>query len=590
MSGSFETDMVGASVSHYRVLGKLGSGGMGIVYRAEDERLGRAVALKFFSNRSFDDADALERFRREARAASALNHPSICTVHDIGEWEGRPFIVLEYLQGMTLSERLQGETLQLDRILEIAIQITSALRTAHERGIIHRDIKPANVFLTDSGQAKILDFGLAKLTEDPLESISSLPTVSTAAGLTTPGTTIGTVAYMSPEQARGEVLDGRTDLFSLGVMLYEMVTGLLPFRGKTAAVVFKEILTEEPAEPAHVNPDTPIELSRIIVRLLAKDRDSRYQTAAAVEDDLRQLQRVSQSGQLSASEAVTPVPRRRWAKRGLPYVSAAVAALIVVAVLFWTGIGPKVVHAPGPKTIAVLPFSTEAGDPAAVRLSQGLANAIVVRLLQMPELKVASQGTARLFRAAQAGPAQMAKETGVSHILDGSVERQGDRVRVSARLIDLRSDTHLWAQSYDRRISDILTIEDEIAREIAAALELQLAEGSKGKLRDAPPEQLTAYDYYLMGKSYFDLGLLDEAEQRLVKVEELDPGHFSYPQLLLARIYESQGRYDKGRDELDDFLRLHPDAEMADDVAEWRDSLRSRQIHSTDSESVTTAH
>ena len=221
MSGSFETDMVGASVSHYRVLGKLGSGGMGIVYRAEDERLGRAVALKFFSNRSFDDADALERFRREARAASALNHPSICTVHDIGEWEGRPFIVLEYLQGMTLSERLQGETLQLHRILEIAIQITSALRTAHERGIIHRDIKPANVFLTDSGQAKILDFGLAKLTEDPLESISSLPTVSTAAGLTTPGTTIGTVAYMSPEQARGEVLDGRTDLFSLGAIAYE---------------------------------------------------------------------------------------------------------------------------------------------------------------------------------------------------------------------------------------------------------------------------------------------------------------------------------------------------------------------------------
>lgn len=589
MSGSFETDIVGLSVSHYRILERLGSGGMGIVYRAEDERLGRAVALKFFSNRSFDDADALERFRREARAASALNHPSICTVHDIGEWEGRPYIVLEYLHGMTLRERLQGDPLELSQILEIAIQLSGALYTAHERGIIHRDVKPANVFLTSSGQAKILDFGLAKLTEDPLESISSLPTVSTAAGLTTPGTTIGTVAYMSPEQARGEVLDNRTDLFSLGVMLYEMVTGMLPFRGRTAAVVFKEILTEEPVDPGELKPEAPVELCRIITGLLSKERDSRFQSAAEVEGELRRLQRISESGRLPVAQAV-PVARRSWRGRGFLYVSAVLTVLILAAVLFWFAMGPKIVHAPEQMTIAVLPFSTEAGDPAAVKLSHGLASAIVVRLLHMPELKVASQTTARLLRESEGASLQIADETGVSHVLDGSVERQGDRVRISAQLIDLRSDAHLWAESYDRRISDVLAIEDEIAREIAAALELKLASGSTGRLEEVPPEQLTAYDYYLMGKSYFDLGLLDEAEQRLKRVEELDPGHFSYPQLLLARIYESQGRYEKGGDALDAFLRLHPDAEMAADVTEWRDSLRSRQNHSKDAGDPSTGH
>ncbi len=575
MTGSFEEDLSGRTVSHYRIVERIGCGGMGVVYRAEDERLGRAVALKFFSSRTFDDADAVERFRREARAASALNHPSICTVHDIGEWEGRPFIVLEYLHGTTLRDSLQAGPLSPDRILDIAIQLSSALATAHDRGIIHRDIKPANVFLTESGQVKILDFGLAKLTEDPLESVSSLPTVSTAAGLTTPGTTMGTVAYMSPEQARGELLDGRTDLFSLGVMLYEMATGVLPFRGRTAAVVFKEILTSSPVEPRDIRPETPDQLSRIIGRLLGKDRDTRYQSAAEVEGELREFQREFESGRFSGTVATrsaepTHKNRRYFALTG------SLVLLIAAVSLVWFFTGLRVVQAPEPKMIAILPFATDGDDTSARRLSHGLASAVIVRLLRMPDLRVASRNTAELFRETTRSSRELAAGTGVSHLLEGSVERQGDRVRISAKLVDLRTDAHIWADSYDRRIADVLAIEDEIALKIAGALELRLAPESRERLEEDPDGVLSAYDYYLMGKSYFDLGLMDEAEQRLLKVKELDPGHFTNPQLLLARIHEATGRFREGAGELEEFLHLHPEAEMAADVAEWRDALRSR--------------
>ena len=500
--------MIGETVTHYRILEKLGEGGMGVVYRAEDTRLGRQVAVKFLSSDLATDPASLERFQREARAASSLNHPHICVLYDIGRHGDLPFIVMELLDGSTLRHRISGTALPLDMLMEFATQAADALDAAHSAGIVHRDIKSANMFVTTRGQLKILDFGLAKL--NPLSGVAE-PEQQTTIAITGPGTgfgqTLGTIASMSPEQTRGETLDARSDLFSLGDVLYEMATGREPFAGRTTALTFDAILNSTPPAPSTINPKIPAELDHIIARALEKDRDLRYQSAADLRADLKRLRRATDSGRTVATTVAVPAGRGEPARRKTWAVAAAALALVAVAAIpGWKFLQPPATL--GIDSVAVLPFVSTGNQTDTEYLTDGLTESLISGLAQLPGLRVPARSVVVRFKGKDVDPQQAGNDLNVTAIITGRVSVREGRIVIQADLMNVSDGSVLWGNQYNRPASDLLAVQDDITGEILDKLRPRLSGEDKERVTKRHTDNAEAYQLYLQGRYHWNTGTI----------------------------------------------------------------------------------
>ncbi len=490
--------MIGQTISHYQIVEQLGVGGMGIVYKAQDNRLDRAVALKFLPEELAQKPQALERFRREARAASALNHPGICTIYDIGEQDGRAFIAMEFLDGETLRNHIHGKALPLEEILQLGIQIAEALDAAHAEGIIHRDIKPANVFVTKRGHAKVLDFGLAKLVPKGVAANADADSGSAQDSTSIVGIISGTPSYMSPEQVRGDNLDPRTDIFSLGLVLYEMATGRQAFSGGTGGVIIEAVLTRAPVPARSINPDIPPRLEEIINNALHKDRDQRYQHAADIRTDLQRLEQGDNSSSIAPEESTESVllssgsqlrsTEQQSARDSTPHTGTVRRERV-----------SKIID-----SLAVLPFENASRDPENEYLSDGIAGSLINILATVPKLRVMAQSTVFRYKGRGIDPQAVGRELNVRAVLTGRMMQSGGSLRIGTELVDVATGSQLWGAQYDRKLGDIFAIQDEISNEISGNLRLKLTRAEKKRLTKRQTHDAEAYRIYLKGRHHWN--------------------------------------------------------------------------------------